>query len=185
MKTDTNETLFKLTNELAELRMSLDNAEFDDNGEVVIDPLALDMQLDLENATAEKLDKYIDLRESLEHDAKMAKADYESKRDIIDKAKKRQKHAESVTRQIDAYLLSAMQTLNTDTLTGTTGRMLKVQKKPSRVEVAIDAKISLWDDSYYTVEFKPNKAAIKKDFKDRTDLPNGVKIIEQKKVVVK
>ena len=181
------QNLFKLTNEMAQIKMALDNPDIDDEtGEVVQDESLLSRLMSVEGIAGDKVDSYIDLIETCEHDANLAVADYESKRDIIERAKARKKHNESIITKLTTHMLNSMQNAGMDELVGTSGRKIKVQVKSTTVEVAGDTKYSLWDQDYYTTDYKPNKAALKKDFKDREqDLPAGASFKKTYKAVVK
>lgn len=138
-------------------------------------------------ASEEKLDRYLLIIESAEHQSALATAEFKSKEDIIKRASKRATFWDNKVADLKRRMLKYMLETEKDNLVLPSGKIIDVQISGTRTKISKTAKMSMWDDIYYETKYIPNKDAIKAAFKDkpRADWPDGVEIITEKKVVLK
>lgn len=138
-----------------------------------------------QTATAEKIDQVIRIIDVFSHRAALAKADFESKREIIERSRDSAKRSENAVSRLKRSIVEYMVDTGKDEMLSAAGAALRVQNNPHSAEVPTDARISDWDEEFYRIDWLAQKKAIITAFKEGRDIPAGVEVVQTKRLVIK
>lgn len=183
-------SLYELTQDELRLLAEIDelaNPEPDENGVISDTTGKLGELIQTQMQGEAKIETLIRVIEYSEHRAKVQDADYKAKKDIIERARLEARRCENTVDRIKSRILWRMDALGQSEIEAGV-RRLKIIGTKGRVEIAPDAKFSLWPDlptPLYRVEYVPDKMAIYNEFKDSEQKPHGVEIIPGRRLAIK